>query len=78
MKKIVIAFVGLLLLVTLGCSNEDKKESTETSSEKTVIETQEKTDSATKEGAIEGQNQDTGTTGEAVQEPKKKPPIEGC
>jgi uncharacterized lipoprotein NlpE involved in copper resistance len=77
MKKIVIAFVGLLLMVTIGCSNEEKKEPAETSNE-TVIQTEDKTAAATKEGAIEGQNKDAGTTAEAVKEPKKKPPIEGC
>jgi len=60
-----------------GYSNEEKKEPAETSNE-TVIQTEDKTAAATKEGAIEGQNKDAGTTAEAVKEPKKKPPIEGC
>jgi uncharacterized protein YcfL len=62
MKKFLITCVGLLLLVTYGCSSEEAKEATEKNSET----------------AVEEVNKTAGTAGDAVKETKKKPPVEGC
>lgn len=77
MKKIVIAFVGLLLMVTYGCSSEDAKESAEKTKD-TVIEMSSDAASATKEAAIEVKDKAVEMESDAVKAAKKKPAIEGC
>jgi uncharacterized protein YcfL len=84
MRKILIAFVGLLLMVSYGCSSEDKKEAAEKTQE-TVIETKAKVAevsseaaTATKEAAIEVKDKATEMADDAVKATKKKPAIEGC
>ncbi len=62
MKKVMIAFIGLLLLASYGCSNEGTNESAD----------------KTKESVIEAKNKDVKISNDAVKSPKKKPVIEGC
>jgi uncharacterized protein YcfL len=85
MKKFLIAFVGLLLMVTFGCSSEDTKEPAEKTKE-AVMEAKDKTvemandaATATKETAVEVKDKavEMGND-DAVKETKKKPAIEGC
>lgn len=84
MKKIVIAFVGLLLLVTYGCSSEDTKEPAEKTKEAVTevkdkaVEMSSETATATKEAAIEIKDKAVEMGSDAVKETEKKPAIEGC
>ncbi len=77
MKKIIITLVGLLLLVTFGCSNDEKKESTE-KTDQTKMETQNPTVPGTNDAVVNPENKNSQMSDEAVQKPKKKPTIEGC
>ena len=84
MKKILIACVGLLLMVSYGCSSEDAKESAEKTKE-VVIEAQEEAAEMTSEAAIateeattEAKDKAVEMGSDAVQTSKKKAAIEGC
>ena len=77
MKKILIACVGLLLVVSYGCSSEDTKESAEKTKE-VIIETKDKAVEMTSEAAIETKDKAEEMGGDAVKTSKKKPAIEGC
>lgn len=69
MKKILCALIGMLLLVSYGCSGDDVKEPEENTTE--VITTPNEPTPAANETPVE-ESKDT------VQPTKKRAPIEGC